>query len=299
MNAIWSNPLYQKIILSLVVLVLQFGVRRLLLHTVAPIVPRASPHLYQLRKLVNYAFTFVVILVLAAIWLEHLGNLTLTLGLIGAGLTFALQEVIGSIAGWLTIITGQHFAIGDRIEVGGIRGDVVDIGVLRTTLMEIGNWLHADTSTGRLVTVSNAFIFKQPLFNYSRNLHFIWDEVQIPVTYDSDWKGALEIMKEAVERHPRYRELLPDAEGQYRRSRYNIALKQTPLEPRTFVQLTENWVELDLIYPVHTDIRRAFRSDVSRRILEAFETTKGITVAAPKLNVVGVSDERRKEDKSK
>ena len=115
----------------------------------------------------------------------------MALGILAAGLAFALQEVIGSIAGWVTIVTGRPFAIGDRIETGGIRGDVVDISVLRTTLMEIGNWLGGDHNTGRIVTVSNAFIFKEPLFNYSRHLHYVWDEIEVPITYESDWQQAI------------------------------------------------------------------------------------------------------------
>jgi hypothetical protein len=170
-----------------------------------------SPHIYVVRKVTGYAVNALAALVITGIWLEHLGNLSVALGILGAGLAFALQEVIGSIAGWVTILTGRPFTIGDRIETGGIRGDVVDISVLRTTLMEIGNWLGGDHNTGRIVTVSNAFIFKEPLFNYSRHLRYIWDEIKLPITYESDWQRALAIMTDAVQQNTMYQELLPIA----------------------------------------------------------------------------------------
>jgi small-conductance mechanosensitive channel len=111
---------------------------------------------------------------LFGIWLQRLGDLSVAPRILAAGLAFALQEVIGSIAGWTTIITRRPFSIGDRVVIGGIRGDVVDFGVLRTTLMEIGNWVSGDHNTGRIVTLSNAFLFKEPLYNYSAHLRFVW-----------------------------------------------------------------------------------------------------------------------------
>ncbi|MBE0696551.1 MAG: mechanosensitive ion channel, partial [Anaerolineaceae bacterium] len=223
------------------------------------------------------------------IWVQRIGDLSVALGIMGAGLAFALQEVIGSIAGWSTIVFGRPFEIGDRIETGGIKGDVVDIGVLRTKLMEIGNWLDGDHNTGRIVTVSNAYIFKEPLFNYSRYLSYIWDEISIPVPYDSDWNQAIKIMSNAVLDHPSYQLLLPKAQEQRLHARREFAIKITPLEARTYVRLTDNWIELGLVYPVEIDIRRSFRSDVSQKILEEF-SSRGITVASQTLAIVRLPD---------
>jgi small-conductance mechanosensitive channel len=205
--------------------------------------------------------------------------LSVALGIMAAGLAFALQEVIGSFAGWLTIISGRPFSVGDRIETSNIRGDVVDVSILRTTLMEIGNWLQGDHNTGRIVTVSNAFIFKEPLYNYSAYLHFIWDEICLPVTYESDWRQAIVIMIGAVRSDPRYQELQPQADEQRRRARRKLAVKITSLEPRVFVKLTDNWIELGMVYPVHNDLRRVFRSEVSQHILTKFSESN-ITIAS-------------------
>ena len=285
LSEIWANDLYRKSILSVLVLLTQVAIRRALLSYVINRIPDNSPHLYTVRRITAYTITIITSLLLFGIWVQRLGDLSVALGILAAGLAFALQEVIGSIAGWITIVSGKPFSIGDRIETGGIRGDVVDIGVLRTTLMEIGNWLGGDHNTGRIVTVSNAFLFKEPLYNYSVHLNFVWDEVRVPITYESDWKRAIEIMSDAVREHPAYRELLPKAEMQRRDVRRKMAVKMAPLEPRTYVKLTDNWIELGLVYPVDTDLRRSFRSEISQRLLTEFEA-EGIVIASQTIAIV-------------
>lgn len=284
-TAVWANDLFRKIILSTIILLLSIALRRLLYLLVVTQLPDDSSHLYTARKVTNYLVNILATLVIFGIWAQHVGDLTVALGILGAGLAFALQEVIGSIAGWVTIITGQPFTIGDRVETGGIRGDVVDVGVLRTKMMEIGNWMCGDHNTGRIVTVSNAYIFKEPLFNYSRHLRYIWDEVTIPITYESDWRKAIHIMVEAVQGDQSYQELLPKAQEQRRRARREFAIKITPLEPRVFVRLTDNWIELGLIYPVDTDMRRKVRDEISQRILSEFATVD-ITIASQTIAIV-------------
>lgn len=151
--------------------------------------------------------------------------------------------------------------------------------------MEIGNWMGGDHNTGRIVTVSNAYIFKEPLFNYSRHINYIWDEITVPVTYESDWRKAIVLLSEAVSEHPGYQELLPKAQEQRRQARREFAIKITSLEPRVFVRLTDNWIELGLIYPVFTDNRRSFRSEVSQQILTDFSEA-GITIASQTVAIV-------------
>jgi small-conductance mechanosensitive channel len=285
LTAVWANEVYRKLILSAIVILVSLVVRRILHLLIVARLSDDSPYIYIVRKVASYLVNVFAVLLIFGIWVQQIGDLSVALGILGAGLAFALQEVIGSIAGWVTIVAGQPFAIGDRVETGGIRGDVVDVSILRTTLMETGNWLGGDHNTGRIVTVSNAFIFKEPLFNYSRHLRHIWDEVTLPVTYESDWQRALQIMTEAVQQHPLYQELLPLAQEQRRRARRQFAIKITSLDPRVFVRLTDNWIELSLIYPVDTDSRRVFRSEISQRILAEF-TTAGIVIASQTVAIV-------------
>jgi small-conductance mechanosensitive channel len=282
---IWANDLYRKLILSALVLILQFLVRRGVDQYILKRSETYSTSIYAVRKVVRYVITILTLVILYIVWVDQMGDISIALGIFGAGLAFALQEVIGSFAGWLTIISGQPFSIGDRIETGGIQGDVIDIGILRTTIMEIGNWLVGDHNTGRIVTLSNAFIFKEPLFSYDVHLHYIWDEIRIPLPYGSDWKKAIEILLNTVKAHPEYQKLLPKARQQREELRKQFAVKVTPLEPRVFVNLTDNWIALGLVYPVDTEMRRLFRSEISQQLLETFDNA-GIEIASETISIV-------------
>ncbi len=236
LDTIWANEFYQNLILTGLVIMVSMILRRIFYALVIIRLPDESPHVFTIRRIANYLINLLAALVIFSIWMQNMGDLSVAIGIMAAGLAFALQEVIGSIAGWITVITGQPFTIGDRIETGGIRGDVVDISVLRTKIMETGNWLNGDHNTGRIVTVSNAFIFKEPLFNYSRHLSYIWDEIDIPITYESDWKEAMSLMNAAVSQHSKYQELLPKAQSQRRQARREFAIKITPLDPRVYLE---------------------------------------------------------------
>jgi small-conductance mechanosensitive channel len=150
---------------------------------------------YRVRKLVTVIGYVAGILFIATIFSDRLGKLTVAFGVAGAGIAFALQEVIASIAGWVAVAVGHFYKTGDRIQLGGIKGDVIDIGLLRTTLMECGDWVRADLYNGRIVRVANSFVFKEPVFNYSADFPFLWDEIVIPVKFGSDHRKAREILE--------------------------------------------------------------------------------------------------------
>jgi len=287
---ILANNLYQKMIYSGLVLIIQAVIRLIVDRYIINRREEFNTSVYAIRKVIRYGITAISLVIIYGVWVDQMGDFSVALGILAAGLAFALQEVIGSFAGWITIITGNPFKIGDRIETGGIQGDVVDIGILRTTIMEIGNWLDGDHNTGRIVTLSNAFIFKEPLFSYSVHLHYIWDEIRIPIPYGSDWKNAIEILSNAITHHPAYQDLLPKAEKQRLELRKRIAVKITPLDPRVFVKLTDNWIELGLVYPVDTDLRRVFRSEVSQTLLEEFRLA-GIEIASQTISIVDFPDQ--------
>ena len=289
---ILGNELFRQFILTALVLFGAFAIQRIFRWLVLSRLPDDSSRIYGIRRIGSFIIGFIAVIVILGIWVQRSTDLTVAIGILAAGLAFALQEIIGSIAGWVTIVSGQPFAIGDRIETGGIRGDVVDITVLRTKLMEIGNWLGGDHNTGRIVTVSNAFIFKEPLFNYSRHLEYVWDEIALPITYESDWQTAIGILLEAVTTQPAYQELLPRAVEQRRRARREFVIKITSLDPRVFVKLTDNWIELGLIYPVGNELRRAFRSTVSQEILRKFQAA-GIEIASQTMAIVRLPETAR------
>jgi small-conductance mechanosensitive channel len=154
---------------------------------------------YRARKFIHIIGYIAGIIVMATIFSDKLGGLTIALGVAGAGIAFALQEVIASVAGWLAVSAGNFYKTGDRVQLGGIMGDVIDIGILRTTLMECRQWVNGDQYNGRIVRVANSFVFKEPVFNYSGDFHFLWDEIVIPIKYGCDYKLARELFTKIAE----------------------------------------------------------------------------------------------------
>lgn len=284
LSEVWANDLYRRIILTIVILI-AVAIGRAVMHRAVLARYRGDPNqVYWLGKIIDYAITAVALISLFGLWVRRDTDLTVALGLVAAGLAFALQEVIGSIAGWLSIIFGKPFTLGDRIETGGIHGDVVDISVLRTTLMETGSWLGGMQNTGRIVTLSNAFIFKEPLFNYSRDLSIIWDEIRTSIPYGEDWERAKALMVEIVRSDPSYQSILPTAAAQQEELQRKLAVPISPLEPRAYTKMADSWIEIGVVYPVAYNQRRGFRSAITEGILRAL-AAEDIPIAFPTLTV--------------
>lgn len=150
---------------------------------------------YKTKKAVSFSSFILFVFCLGFIFSDKLGGLTVAFGVTGAGIAFALQEVIASIAGWFAINFNNFFKVGDRVQLGGIKGDVIDIGVLRTTIMEMGDWVKGDLYNGRTVKISNSYVFKDPVFNYSAEYPFLWDEISISVRLESDLEETENIIK--------------------------------------------------------------------------------------------------------
>ena len=151
---------------------------------------KSTDNRYRTRKLLDFTGYFLMILMITVVFSDKLGGLTVALGVAGAGIAFALQEVIASVAGWLAILFAGFYKTGDRVQLGGIKGDVIDVNVLRTTLMETGQWVDGDLYNGRIVRIANSFVFKEPVFNYSGDFPFLWDEIKIPVQFGSNYEKA-------------------------------------------------------------------------------------------------------------
>jgi len=228
---------------------------------------------YRLRKLLNAAGVVVSILLVTIVFSNKLGSLTVAFGVAGAGIAFALQEVIASIAGWVAISFGNFYSIGDRVQLGGITGDVIDIGVLRTTVMETGQWVKADQYNGRIVRVANSFVFKEPVFNYSGDFPFLWDEITVPVKYGSDYRLARQIMQGIAEKElghhvPQAKKTWHDMVNKYR-------IEDARIEPAVTLIANDNWLEFTIRYVTNFKTRRSTKDVLFTRIMEEFDETAG------------------------
>ena len=234
---------------------------------------REPGNLYRAKKMVTFLGYFTGLVVISLIFSDRLGKMAVAFGVAGAGIAFALQEVIASLAGWVAISFGNFYNTGDHVQLGGIKGDVIDIGMLRTTMMEIGQWVNADLYNGRIVKIANRFVFKEPVFNYSGDFPFLWDEITVPVKYGSDYRLSREI----------FQRILVEVTGGYSTQAkaswtaliQQYRVDQTEIDPRVLLVTNDNWMEFTLRYVVDYKKRRVTKDQLFTRILEEVDQTNG------------------------
>lgn len=242
---------------------------------------------YKAKKFSSFVGYVLGIILITVVFSDKLGGLTVALGVAGAGIAFALQEVIASFAGWLAIMFGSFYKTGDRVELGGIKGDVMDIGVLRTTVMETGQWVDGDLYNGRIVLIANSFIFKAPVFNYSGEFPFLWDEIKIPVQYGSNYDMAetilLEVGKEVAG------DLTTQSREKWHAMQRKFLLEESQTEPMVSLVANDNWVEFTLRYVVGYKRRRFTKTALFKKILQRVDASAGaVRFASATFEIVGV-----------
>jgi small-conductance mechanosensitive channel len=241
---------------------------------------------YRASKLVAAVGYIVVLIVIVAEVGGRFSGFTVALGAASAGIAFALQEVIASVAGWLAIAFGGYYKVGDRIQLGGIKGDVIDIGFVRTTIMEIGGWVNGDLYNGRIVRVANSFVFKEPVFNYSGDFPFVWDEIVVPIKYGSDYdsaRGILETVAQSI-----VGEYAATARIRWQELVRSFRIEDARVEPAVTMIANDNWVEFTLRYVVDLRARRMTKDALFKNILRGIDATEGkVALASATVQLVG------------
>jgi small-conductance mechanosensitive channel len=240
----------------------------------------------------------------SAIWFDDPTTLTTALGLITAGLAFALQKVVTAIAGYLVILRGKTFNVGDRIAMGGVRGDVIALSFTQTTIMEMGQppsvqgadpamWVQSRQYTGRVVTVSNAKIFDEPVYNYTHEFPYLWEELRLPIAFTANAAEAERILLEVATRHAvRYDELDLQAIDELKRRYF---LERLGTQPRVYYRLTDQCLELTVRFVVRDRGIRDVKDAMSRDILREIQAV-GIVLATTSFEVVGLPPLRIEAD---
>ncbi len=271
-NEILTNELFIKFAAAIVgILIINFIVGIFKKYVTAHVPD--SQRRYHLRKMLTFAGYLIVIVFLLIVFYQRLRGLTIAFGVIGAGVAFSLQEVIGSIAGWIAINSRDFYKIGDRVQLGNTKGDVIDISLLRTTIMELGEWVEADLYTGRIVHISNSFVFKSPVFNYSGDFPFLWDKITIPVQYGSNHKLARQILNNAVSEVAG--EFIDFANISWKAMLRKYLVEKARIEPMVTIVANDNWIEFSVRYIVDFKKRVSTKDALFTRILEEFENTGG------------------------
>ena len=241
---------------------------------------------YRVRKFIIFAGYITILFFLAVLFEDRLGRLGFAVGLIGAGVAVALQDVLASLAGAFAIGFSKLYMVGDRVQIGDSKGDVIDIGLLRTTLMETGNWVSKDLYNGRIVRVPNSTVLKGPVFNYSQGFQFIWDEIKVVLTTGSDCDFAREmLMRVAKETVGDY---LPEAETSWKTVTEYYETVNPPLEPTITLAVNGGNFEFAVSYIVEYTKRTTIQDQLFTKIVQEVAKSDGrlqwassTTAAAP------------------
>jgi len=267
-----------NVLLSLLAVVLIYGARRLALRVVHRKVEDPKV-VYQWSKNSSYVALILSVFVVGTIWLEGLRSLGTFLGLLSAGLAIALKDVVASMAGWIFILWRRPFQLGDRIQIGDRSGDVVDLRLFQFTLLEVGNWVDADQSTGRVIHVPNSLVFTEPLFNYTAQFEFIWNEIPVLVTFESDWRKAKELLQAILDE--RTGGVVKEAERAMRTASRKFQIQFRTLTPKVYTSVTDSGVLLTLRYICKARERRGRSEELWEAILDVFQDTSVIDFAYP------------------
>lgn len=274
----WAQGLPWRLIVVLVAIAAAYLLYRIVDRQIRGHVADPEKRL-RYRKRVAYTVAGIVLLALAIVFFERLRGIGTLLGFIGAGLAIALREYLAAFLAWFYIVGQRNITLGSRIEVAGVRGDVIDIGVFKITLVEVRGEESGDQSSGRLVTVPNFKILTDPVFHFTSSSPFVWDEIEFVVTFESDWEKAREIIQqvglEVFEPHRH------EVEAGFRRLESDYAFRYGVTSPIVYTSVGASGVHLRLRYLTHVRQRRGNRDAISRRVLLRLRREPAIELAYP------------------
>ncbi|WP_020568838.1 mechanosensitive ion channel family protein [Neolewinella persica] len=242
---------------------------------------------YKTQKGVEVLGYLLIILLSISYFTGNIKDFTLAIGLLTAGITITLQELILSVAGSFYIFFIKVYKPGDRIELNGIKGDVIDIDSIYTTLMEIGEWVSSDNYSGRIVKISNAFVFKGPIYNYSQDFPFVWDEFNLPIKYGSDLELAKSIVVDIASKT--LSAYVEESISKWKEVVNKYYIEDAQVAPSLAITMTDNWAQFNLRYIVDYKKRRYTKHLLNDAIGKAIRETEGkVSLASVTLEIVQI-----------
>jgi len=244
---------------------------------------------HKMRQATGWLGVLAFLIAVTVIWASRIQNIGVFLGIVGAGVALSLQETLLCIAGWMVLVVRRPFDIGDRIEIDGRIGDVIGVSVVQTSLLEVGNWVKGEQSTGRMLIIPNSMLVRHALYNYSKGFPFIWNEFSAVVTFESDWEQAKALMLEKAEIEADKIEKEVTRQIELMQTQYAIRYEQ--LRPIVYTSIASHGVELTLRYLSAVRMRRATTDRISQNILRAFREHPRIDFAYPTTRIYRNPDE--------
>lgn len=278
-ESVGLSPANQTKILYSIIIIVVLGIIR---YTIQKIVWRLTEDpktRYSWKRSASFIVGFLNIILIGSVWVKGIGEFGAFLGLLTAGLAIALKDPLTNIAGWIFILTRKPFTVGDRIQIGENAGDVIDLRLFQFTLLEIGNWVDADQSTGRIIHVPNGTVFTKNQSNYSSGFEFIWNEIPVLLTFESDWKRAKDLLHSIVRDHAE--NLSADAEKRIIEASKKYMIFYQYLTPIVYTSVKDSGILLTMRYICDARKRRNSEHEIWEDVLNAFARQEEIEFAYP------------------
>ena len=279
----YPNIVITKLFYSFLTLTITFIIFRYLFQDNISNKIKDSKTRYSLKKTTYILYIIITAIIIIRIWVQDTQTLTISYGLFAAGVAISLQELFKNFVGGIILFVTRGYNIGDRIEINSKYGDVIDIGILYTTLLELREWISSDQPTGRLSMIPNGQILSATVNNYTKDNKFIWDEIEIPISYESNWKKAITIIEEIVREYSK--EIVVDAAKEILELSNKYYLSKKAVIPEVYITLTDNWIDFNIRYIVEVRERRRVHNDLSKLILNTIQDSEDINIASETLKL--------------
>ena len=273
-----SSPVLVKGIKSLFIIIL-FWIIIKITHKIISKTTLNNLVKFRWKKISTYISVTIAFFLVGRIWYEGVQALATFLGLFSAGLAIALKEMIANVAGWLFILLRKPFVLEDRIQIGNFAGDVIDQDIFQFTILEIGNWVDADQTTGRIIHIPNGKIFLENLVNYTQGFNYIWNEIGVLITFESNWQKAKKILTQIVNNFPDM--ITEKMQKQIKKASEKFLLSNIDLSPKVYTDVKDSGVLLTIRYLCEPNKRRKTAQDIWERILIEFNKSDDIDLAYP------------------
>lgn len=273
-----SAQTQSEIMVSLIIIVFLSVLRFLILRVVWRQTQNVKVR-YQWKRTLSFIVPFITVVLVGAVWLPAFEQFGAFLGLFSAGLAIALKDPLTNLAGWFFIVMRKPFVVGDRIQIGENTGDIIDIRLFQFTMLEIGNWVDADQSTGRIIHLPNGKIFLEPQANFSSGFEYIWNEVKVNVTFESDWEKAKALLEKIINEFSKNTAIKAEKEILEASKNYMIYYKH--LTPIVYTAVRDFGVQLTVRYLCNPRQRRGSENVIWQKVLRAFQAEKNIQFAYP------------------
>jgi len=270
------HPIFLKVIVSFAVIFVAWSISGMVIRILHKKIDDVQLF-HRSKKTMQYITFSIIAIIMIGYWSDSMSSMSTYLGLLSAGIAIALKDLVVNVASWFFIVWRKPFKVGDRIEIGGISGDVIDQRIIQFTLMEIGNWVDGDQSTGRVIHIPNYKVLSEPMANFSQGFQYIWNEIHVLVTFESDWQKAKSVLSEIVDRRTEH--LSKEAEERVKRASKRYMIYYSKLTPIVYTSVKSDGVQLSIRYLCEPRKRRTTVQEIWEEILIEFEKHSDVELA--------------------